>query len=341
MHRSALVVDDSKSARFAMRKFLEGFGYVVESADCAEAALASLEAKLPEIMFLDHVMPGIDGFEALRRIRAEPRLAALPVILCSSTNDEPFLRQARVYGAHEVLHKPPSREQLHDILERLAATPKPAPPKVQPIRDPEIAIEQAVMKTLREALPEVQAWVPPPAAPSPPSPETVPVAVSARPDPDIGSGAGTDLRTELRALREETEARMRRMSVELFAQIGELRAQILHAGETWLRNPQAARQVQGLVEEALHEQLGAVSRQVDEIAARLRAQFEEALAAQDRRLEQLAETLRVSVVEEAHTVADRVVLNAANRISAQVADSLLKVLKPQPRQSAGWLFRKS
>ena len=88
--KTALVVDDSKSARFAMRKFLESFGYQVDTAESAEDAYIYLRKKLPEVMFLDHIMPGTDGFEAIKAIKQNALTAGLPVVLCSSNEGDDF-----------------------------------------------------------------------------------------------------------------------------------------------------------------------------------------------------------------------------------------------------------
>jgi len=171
--KTALVVDDSKSARFAMRKFLESFGYHVDTAESAEDAYIYLRKKLPEVMFLDHIMPGTDGFDAIKAIKQNALTAGLPVVLCSSNEGDDFLRQARACGAIDILQKPPSPDQIRSVLENLKRLHDAAPPavlapgvpsKVQSIREPEVAIEQAVMKNLRDALPP--ASLAPPAPPS-------------------------------------------------------------------------------------------------------------------------------------------------------------------------------
>ncbi|MBL6750015.1 MAG: response regulator [Nevskia sp.] len=117
--KTILVVDDSRSARFAMRRFLENLGYAVETADNAEDALGYLSANAPEVVFLDHVMPGTDGLMALKAIKQDARTAWLPVVLCSSNEGEDFLREARASGAVDVLPKPPATEQLRAVLERV------------------------------------------------------------------------------------------------------------------------------------------------------------------------------------------------------------------------------
>ena len=76
--RHVLVVDDSKSARLMLRKILQGLGMTVDTADSAEEALEYLRSQKPDVIFMDHTMPGMDGLTALRRIRSEPATAAIP-----------------------------------------------------------------------------------------------------------------------------------------------------------------------------------------------------------------------------------------------------------------------
>jgi CheY-like chemotaxis protein len=126
MHsRTALVVDDSKSARFALRKSLERHGYQVATAESARDADLHLQQHLPDVIFLDHAMPEEDGFAVLQRLRAQELTAAIPVVICSSYDDTRFVEQARSQGAVAVLPKPPTPEALQQVLEALPATAEP------------------------------------------------------------------------------------------------------------------------------------------------------------------------------------------------------------------------
>jgi CheY-like chemotaxis protein len=151
MHtKSALVVDDSKSARFALRKSLEMQGYAVSTAEGAEECYKLLKQSTPDMIFLDHVMPGIDGFGALRHLRADQHTMNLPVIICSSHDSAEFLAEARTLGATDVLVKPPSNEQLSGILGKVeqavaAAANADVAPKPQPVGQRVIA---AIRSTL-------------------------------------------------------------------------------------------------------------------------------------------------------------------------------------------------
>lgn len=117
--RTALVVDDSRSARFALRKHLEHHAFKVDTAESARAAYHWLESQTPDLIFLDHVMPGEDGFEALRHLKADPRTASIPVVICSSNEGGAFTAEARSQGAADVLQKPPSPEQLKRVLQQI------------------------------------------------------------------------------------------------------------------------------------------------------------------------------------------------------------------------------
>jgi CheY-like chemotaxis protein len=126
--RIALVVDDSRSARFALRKYLEGHAFRVDTADSARAAYAWLQDQRPDLIFLDHVMPGEDGFTALRHLKADPQTATIPVVICSSNEGSAFAAEARSQGAADVLTKPPSPEELQRVLQQIESPPAAAAP---------------------------------------------------------------------------------------------------------------------------------------------------------------------------------------------------------------------
>ena len=103
--RRALVVDDSKSARVVLSRMLEKYGIEVDSADSAEAALEYLREHRPDVIFMDHLMPGMDGLQAVREIKANPELTAIPVMMYTSQEGELYAGQARASGAVGVLPK--------------------------------------------------------------------------------------------------------------------------------------------------------------------------------------------------------------------------------------------
>ncbi len=80
--KKILIVDDEESIRFLYKEELEEEGYIVECAQNGEEALEKLSLFKPDLISLDIKMPGMDGIEALKRIRERER--KLPIILCSA-----------------------------------------------------------------------------------------------------------------------------------------------------------------------------------------------------------------------------------------------------------------
>jgi CheY-like chemotaxis protein len=122
-----LLVDDSKSARYALRLELQRQGAEVTTADSAEAAFELLKGDLPDAVLMDHTMPGLNGFEALDLIRADPRTAHLPVIICSSNEDPDFATAAAARGAYGILPKSTATDSLPALLGRLQSAHPPSP----------------------------------------------------------------------------------------------------------------------------------------------------------------------------------------------------------------------
>ena len=104
--KRALVVDDSRSARLVLKRLLREHGIVVDEAVSAEDALEYLLYNKPHAIFMDHMMPGIDGLEAVRIIKSDPDTALIPIMMYTSRDGgEVYLSQARALGAVGVLPK--------------------------------------------------------------------------------------------------------------------------------------------------------------------------------------------------------------------------------------------
>jgi len=103
--KRALVVDDSKSARVVLSRMLERYGIEVDSAESAESALEYLKDRRPDVIFMDHLMPGMDGLQAVRHIKSQPELCSIPIMMYTSQEGEIYGGQARASGAVGVLPK--------------------------------------------------------------------------------------------------------------------------------------------------------------------------------------------------------------------------------------------
>ena len=116
----ALIVDDSKTAQIRLRKMLAKYDIEVDTTYSAEEALNYLTQKIPAVVFMDHHMEGMDGLEALKIIKANPKTAMIPVIMYTSEKGEVYVGQARALGALDILSKEIIKaENLHRVLIRL------------------------------------------------------------------------------------------------------------------------------------------------------------------------------------------------------------------------------
>ncbi len=101
-----LVVDDDSRLLHIVKMYLEIEGYDVTTAENGEEGLAKVTANPPDLVILDIMMPGMDGIEACRQIRAHPSTAAVPIIMFSALSSDDDIERARVAGANHLITKP-------------------------------------------------------------------------------------------------------------------------------------------------------------------------------------------------------------------------------------------
>jgi twitching motility two-component system response regulator PilH len=107
-----LIIDDSKTETYFMTEILRKNGYAVSSADGADQAMDQIAAERPELILMDVVMPGRNGFQLTRAITRAPEYADIPIILCTSK----CLETDRVWGlrqgARDYITKPVDAAEL-------------------------------------------------------------------------------------------------------------------------------------------------------------------------------------------------------------------------------------
>jgi CheY-like chemotaxis protein len=103
--KRALIVDDSRSARAFLGRILERHSLTVDLVGSAEEAIDYLSRQQPDVIFMDHLMPGMDGLQAVKHIKDDPRTATIPILMYTSQEGELYLSQARALGAIGVLPK--------------------------------------------------------------------------------------------------------------------------------------------------------------------------------------------------------------------------------------------
>ncbi len=114
-----LIVDDSASARVVLKRLLEKSGIQVHLSCSGSEALSFLKNNSPDLIFMDHTMPGMDGLEATKAITSNPKTASIPVVMYTSNDEEGYFENAREHGAIAVVSKPVSTEKLFSVLTNL------------------------------------------------------------------------------------------------------------------------------------------------------------------------------------------------------------------------------
>jgi DNA-binding response OmpR family regulator len=117
-----LVIDDSPTIVAALRKILRSAKYEVIEAFDAESGLEIAKNNPPELIFLDIVLPAMNGFAALRLMRKDPVLAQIPVIMISGNEQATEQFYANRIGADDFMKKPFNRYEVFARIERLLNT---------------------------------------------------------------------------------------------------------------------------------------------------------------------------------------------------------------------------
>jgi CheY-like chemotaxis protein len=119
VNKTVLIVDDSRSARVVLKRVLETHDLDVDTAVSAEDALNYLIDNRPDVIFMDHLMPGMDGFEAVSAIKRNPDTATIPIMMYTSQEGEVYVGQARALGAVGVLPKKVAAVEVSKVLKSL------------------------------------------------------------------------------------------------------------------------------------------------------------------------------------------------------------------------------
>jgi len=144
--KRALVVDDSKSARVVLSRMLEKYDIEVDLAESAEQAIEYLKRDRPDAIFMDHLMPGMDGLQALQTIKGNPQTAMIPIMMYTSQAGELYVGQARALGAMGVLPKQVRPVDVSKVLYELHLLPDRrdlAEPALAPVELPDAAPAKA------------------------------------------------------------------------------------------------------------------------------------------------------------------------------------------------------
>jgi len=110
--QKVLVVDDSKTELMFMTDLLQKNGFAVKTAENADDAFKRLAEEKPDLILMDVVMPGQNGFQLTRAITRDPRFVNVPVIMCTSKNQETDKVWGMRQGAKDYIVKPVDANEL-------------------------------------------------------------------------------------------------------------------------------------------------------------------------------------------------------------------------------------
>ncbi|MEF8727379.1 MAG: response regulator [Accumulibacter sp.] len=116
--RRILVVDDSPTERYVLNELLTGNGYQVITAENGEEGIAKARSELPDLILMDVVMPGLNGYQATRTLTRDPATRSIPVIVCTTKGQETDKIWGLRQGAHDYMVKPVNGQEL---LAKIAA----------------------------------------------------------------------------------------------------------------------------------------------------------------------------------------------------------------------------
>ncbi len=117
--KKVLVVDDSPTERHALSEILRRAGYEVNTCDSGEDAVAQSKVLLPDLILMDVVMPGLNGFQATRVIARDDVTKNIPVIICTTKSQETDKIWGLRQGARDYIVKPIDANDLLGKIARL------------------------------------------------------------------------------------------------------------------------------------------------------------------------------------------------------------------------------
>jgi CheY-like chemotaxis protein len=127
-----LVVDDDRQTADSMASQIRVIGHTVAVAYGPRMAIQQLNQVIPDVIFMDINMPGVNGLEVVRFLRRDPKTMKVPVVIVSANDSPEFKRAALEAGANHYLVKPPMLDDIETALTQvLGKSPPPAAPDGQ------------------------------------------------------------------------------------------------------------------------------------------------------------------------------------------------------------------
>ena len=118
MQRTVLIIEDEKLIIVSTQMVLEAAGFRVESATNGEDGIAKARSQTPDLILLDIMMPGIDGWETLTRLKRDPATAGIPVVIFTAREHARGHQKSSEMGAADYFRKPFEPDELIELVEK-------------------------------------------------------------------------------------------------------------------------------------------------------------------------------------------------------------------------------
>ena len=119
-----LIIDDSPTEIYVFKRMLEDNGYETFSANNAQEGLEKAKHEKPDLILMDVVMPGMNGFQATRRLARDPETAKIPVIMITTKDQETDRIWGLRQGARDYVVKPPTESEFLAKIKAQLGSPR-------------------------------------------------------------------------------------------------------------------------------------------------------------------------------------------------------------------------
>ena len=122
-NKKILVADDDSRNRKLLETLLGADGYVVTTVNSGQATLDAVASERPDLILLDLMMPGMDGFEVVRRLKNDAETRDIPIVMVTALDDSGSRLRLLAAGVADLISKPIDRWQLKERLQQLLGSP--------------------------------------------------------------------------------------------------------------------------------------------------------------------------------------------------------------------------
>jgi CheY-like chemotaxis protein len=306
--QTALVVDDSRSARYILQRVLERQHIHVDGVGSADEALSYLSEYRPDVVFMDDMMPGMEGQEAIDRLASNPATASIPIIMYTGRYFAADTSLPQRRGVIGVLSKPFAPQDVDALLAKLGGVAAPPPVIARLTREPAVTAEVSVASaSAHECVAQYT---------------EIPAELSQC----VAEAVAAEMAVERARLTQEIKSATQLAIEQTLGELleNEIRAQIEEHETHWQHSLESVRQAQSRFQEQLLEQR--VPRLLDILGQRLQQRMDAVQKSMNERIENgsLGPLQRTQVAHIASTTATEAAQRPARQAARHATAELMR-----------------